>query len=106
MDMGYLVMAATGMILAGNALAVDDGEALAERNHCISCHAMASKSTGPSFQEISAKYRNDKGAQAMLEKKVRNGSAGTWGKIPMPATARSVSDEDIRVIVKWLLALR
>lgn len=105
MSMRYIAMAATGMMLAGNALAVE-GEALAERSNCMQCHAMASKSTGPSFQEISAKYRNDKGAQAMLEKKVRNGSAGTWGKIPMPATARSVSDEEIRVIVKWLLALK
>ena len=105
MCMRYIAMAATGLILSGNALAMD-GEALAVRGNCMECHAMASKSTGPSFREISAKYRNDKGAQAMLEKKVRNGSAGTWGKIPMPATARSVSDEDIRAIVKWLLALK
>lgn len=105
MGMRYIAMAATGLILSANALAAD-GEALAVRGNCMECHAMASKSTGPAFKEISAKYRNDKSAQAMLEKKVRTGSAGTWGKIPMPATARSVSDEDIRVIVKWLLALK
>jgi hypothetical protein len=39
--------------------------------------------------DIAAKYKGDKGAQARLEAKTRNGGAGSFGTMPMPATARS-----------------
>ena len=105
MNIGYLLMPAVSMVLSGNALA-DDGAALARKNNCMECHSLSGKSIGPALQDIAAKYRNNKNAQTMLERKVRSGGAGIWGKMPMPASANSVSDDDIRNIVKWVLALK
>lgn len=105
MSIRYMAMLAAGMVLTGNVLA-EEGEALAKKSNCMACHSVSSKSMGPAFNDIAAKYRGDKNAQAALEKKVRSGGAGTWGKMPMPATANSVSDGDIRNIVKWVLSLK
>lgn len=105
MSIRYLVMLTACMVMSGNTLA-EDGEALAEKNNCMACHTISSQSMGPAFKNVAAKYKDNKGAQAMLEKKVRSGGAGTWGKMPMPATANSVSDSDIRNIVKWVLSLK
>lgn len=105
MSIRYMAMLAAGMVLAGNVLA-EEGEALAKKNNCMACHSVSSKSMGPAFKDVAAKYKDDKGAQATLEKKVRSGGTGAWGKMPMPATANSVSDSDIRNIVKWVLSLK
>ena len=85
------------------AFAADDGEALFKKNNCGACHAVAKKAVGPALVEIAAKYKGDKGAQARLEGKTRNGGAGSFGPMPMPATAKSVSDGDIRTMVTWIL---
>lgn len=105
MSIRYLALLAAGLAFAGNALA-ESGEDLAKKNNCLSCHAVDQKVLGPAFKEVAAKYKNDKGAQAALEKKVRNGGAGAWGQMPMPATPKSVSDDDIKSIVHWVLSLK
>lgn len=45
----------------------------------------------------------DAGAAAKLEAKVRSGGAGSFGKVPMPATPAKVSDDSIKTIVSWAL---
>lgn len=85
------------------AFAADDGEALFKKDNCGACHAVAKKAVGPALVDIAAKYKGDQGAQARLEAKVRSGGAGTFGPMPMPATAKSVSDGDIRTMVTWIL---
>ncbi len=105
MSTRYLVILAASLVFAGNALA-ESGEVLAKNNNCLTCHAVDKKVLGPSFKDVAAKYKNNKGAQAALEKKVRSGGSGAWGKMPMPATAISVSDGDIKGIVQWVLSLK
>lgn len=105
MGIRYLVILAASMVFAGNALA-ENGEILAKNNNCLTCHSIDKKTLGPSLKDIAAKYKDNKGAQAALEKKVRSGGAGAWGKMPMPATAMSVSDGDIKSIVQWVLSLK
>lgn len=105
MGIRYLVMLAASLVFAGNALA-ENGEMLAKNNNCLTCHAIEKNVLGPSFKDVATKYKNDKGAQAALEKKVRSGGSGSWGKMPMPATAMSVSDGDIKAIVQWVLSLK
>lgn len=108
MNIRYLLVLAASMALAGNAFA-GDGEALAKKANCTTmCHDVNAKKMGPAFKEVSAKYKSDKGAQAMLEKRVRDGSGSEkkWGNAPMPATAKSVSDDDIKSIVQWILSLK
>ncbi|MDO8465740.1 MAG: c-type cytochrome [Gallionella sp.] len=84
--------------------AAGDGAALFKQNNCSACHAATGKSVGPSLADIAAKYKGDKGAQAKLEAKTRSGGAGSFGAMPMPATAKSVSDGDIKTMVAWVLS--
>jgi cytochrome c len=105
MNIRYLLMLAAGLALASNAFA-GDGEALMKKSNCTTCHSVDKKGLGPSFKDIAAKYKDDKGGQDTLEKKVRSGGSGAWGKMPMPATAKSVSDDDIKSIVQWVLSLK
>lgn len=106
MKVRYLIAMTAALSVSATAFAADDGEALFKKSGCSTCHAVAKKSVGPSMKDIAAKYKDDKEAQAKLEKKVRNGGSGSWGAVPMLATAKSVSDESIKTIVEWTLSLK
>lgn len=106
MTIRNLIILTAGLLVAGGA-AAENGEALARKVNCTAfCHSIDKKKVGPSFRDIAAKYQNDKEAAAKMEKKVRSGGGGVWGGMPMPATANSVSDADIKSIVQWVLSLK
>jgi len=104
-----LILAATvsGLLLAGQAFAVDAGaaEALAQKSGCLACHSVANKIVGPAYKDVAAKYKGDKTAEARLIAKVKAGGSGVWGPIPMPPNSPHVKDEDIKTIVQWVLTL-
>lgn len=77
--------------------------ALLQANACLACHAVDNKVMGPAFSAVRAKYKDDPGAAAHLAGSIRDGSTGKWGAIPMPAQAH-VKDEDLKVLVGWILA--
>jgi cytochrome c len=77
---------------------------LAKDKNCLACHAVDKKLVGPSYKDIAAKYKNDKNAQAMLVKKVRDGGVGVWGQIPMPANPQ-VNEQEAQALVKWVLSM-
>ena len=81
------------------------GEALAKSSGCFACHTVDKKLIGPGYKDIADKYRGNKAAEADLAAKVKNGSKGVWGDIPMTANAH-VKDEDIRAIVQWILSIK
>lgn len=97
---------AAALSISAPALAVGNGEALFKHNNCTACHAIDTKFVGPSLKDVAAKYAGDKTAQAMLEKKTRNGGSGSFGGMPMPATPKTVSDADIKAMVSWILSLK
>ncbi|HTS84556.1 MAG TPA: c-type cytochrome [Usitatibacter sp.] len=101
--MKKIVILAAALAVAPAAALAD--EALAQKNGCLACHAVDKKVVGPAYKEVAAKYRNDKGAAAKLEKKVKAGGQGVWGAVPMPPNAQ-VSDADIKALVKWILSLK
>jgi len=76
--------------------------ALAGSNGCLVCHNATQKLVGPAFKSIAEKYQGQADAQKNLVMKVRNGGAGSWGKIPMPAHP-DVSEENLNTIVAWVL---
>ena len=78
-------------------------EELAKKHACFACHAVDKKLVGPSYKDVAAKYRNDKGAEAKLVDKVKKGGTGVWGQVPMPPNA-NVPDGDVRTLVKWILS--
>jgi cytochrome c len=97
------MIAAAAVLLAGNAYAGDAKE-LAQKSGCLACHAIDKKVLGPSYKDVAAKYKGDKGAEAKLVAKVKAGGSGVWGPMPMPANSPQVKDEDIKTIVQWILA--
>jgi cytochrome c len=78
-------------------------EELAKKHACLACHAIDKKLVGPAYKDVAAKYRGDAGAEAKLVDKVKKGSQGTWGQVPMPPNA-NVPDADVRALVKWILS--
>jgi cytochrome c len=80
-------------------------EELAKKNACTACHAVDKKLVGPAYKDVAAKYKADKDAPAKLAEKVKKGSVGVWGQVPMPPNA-SVKDEDVKTLVKWILGLK
>ena len=64
---------------------------------------VAQKLVGPSYKDVAAKYRGDAGAETKLVDKVKKGSQGTWGQVPMPPNS-NVPDADVRALVKWILS--
>ena len=98
------IAAATTLALAlPAALPARASEELAKKHACFACHATDKKLVGPSYKDVAAKYRTDKGAAAKLFEKVKKGGTGVWGQVPMPPNA-AVPDADIRALVKWVLS--
>jgi cytochrome c len=102
MKAALAAVAAVGILFAGGAQAQ---EKQAQTAGCMTCHGIDKKIVGPAYKDIAAKYRNDKGAEAKLVAKVKNGGKGVWGDIPMPPNAH-VKDADIKGIVHWILTLK
>ena len=99
-------LAAAAVLTYGfEARAQAGAEDLAKTSGCLACHTVDKKLIGPSYKDIANKYRNDKGAAANLEKKVKEGGKGVWGDIPMTPNAH-VKDADIKTIVAWILSLK
>lgn len=97
-----LLLAGAGLLIAGQASA---DEALAKAKNCMSCHAVDKKVVGPSYKDVAKKYAGNAKAEAMLIEKVKKGGVGTWGQVPMPPNP-NVKDDDIKTLVKWVLATK
>jgi cytochrome c len=79
-------------------------DAISRKAGCAICHAVDKKGVGPSYQEIAAKYKGDAKAADLLAQRVRKGSAGVWGQVPMAATPPDrLSDADLKAVVAWIL---
>lgn len=103
MKIAHVLMLSAGLLVSTHALA--DGAALARKSGCMACHAVGSRMVGPSFKQIAEKYKGDQEAPGKLARKVRSGGSGSFGATPMLPTPASVSDDDIRQIVAWILSL-
>lgn len=95
------IMAAAGIVMAGQAHA---DEALAKAKNCMTCHALNKKLVGPSYHDVAAKYKGDKGAVAMLAAKIKAGGKGVWGPIPMPPN--KVTDEEATKLATWVMSTK
>jgi cytochrome c len=84
------------------ALASED---LAKQKACMACHSVDKKVVGPAFKDVAEKYKSDKDADKKLAAKIRAGSSGVWGQIPMPANA-AVNEAEALTLAKWVLAAK
>lgn len=72
---------------------------LLQKNTCTACHAPDRKLVGPSWGEVAKKHA---GKGEYIAGKIRAGSTGVWGSIPMPP--QPISAEEASRIAQWLAA--
>lgn len=97
-----LLLTAMGL---GSALPALADLALATARNCMTCHMVERKVLGPSFKDVAAKYKDNKGAVELLADKIVKGGVGVWGPVAMPANPQ-VSEADARKLASWVLSVR
>lgn len=103
--MGLKVLTEAAWIKAsGKKNAEDPGLTLMKQSDCFNCHQTNQKLVGPALMEVAARYRGVPGALEASVQRVRNGSAGVWGEIPMLPHQQHTSDE-IAQMVSWIYSL-
>jgi cytochrome c len=93
---------AAALFVAGNSFA---NQALAQKNDCLGCHAVAVKLVGPAFKDVAIKYAGQSDAAERLAESIRNGSVGKWGDLSMPAHPK-LSVADTKKLVDWILTIK
>ena len=78
------------------------GQILMNKNDCKSCHMMNKRSIGPSYLEVSNRYKGKNGVVELLAQKVIKGGVGVWGDHAMSAHP-NLSVADARAIVEYIL---
>ena len=83
-----------------NALA--PGEKIALKHKCLGCHKVNKKIVGPSFIDISKKYKDDK--KKMIQA-IKNGSKNSWessnGAVMPPF--KQINADELEVLSDWIL---
>ncbi|MEW6119062.1 MAG: c-type cytochrome [Pseudomonadota bacterium] len=103
--MKTLILTAVSAALLSMAGVASADQALAQKNACMSCHGVDKKIVGPAFKDVAKKYAGDSAAAADLLAKVKKGSKGVWGAVPMPPNPQ-LKDEDGKKIIAWVLGLK
>ncbi|WP_373974991.1 c-type cytochrome [Chitinibacter sp. SCUT-21] len=97
-----LALVAGGLLSA--AAHANNIEATMKSKSCFACHSMDKKLVGPSYKDIAAKYKADKGAVSKLAVKIQKGGSGVWGAVPMPPNA--VSEAEAKQMAEWVLKVK
>ena len=103
MKLSYFVTLTVALSISTAAFAASKEEKLFKKGNCNNCHTFSAETVGPTRVAIADKYRNDPNAQETLEKKVRVGGSGSWGAMPMPGTRSTITDGEVKTLVKWIL---
>jgi len=100
-----VLFAAAAVSLSGGAALAADAQQLLKEKACLACHTLDKKLVGPSYREVAAKYKSRKDAEAYLAKKIKEGSTGVWGPVPMPPNG-TVADDEARTLAKYILTVK
>ena len=90
------VVTVAAMLAAGLSYA-QSGVDVVKAKGCLTCHATDQKKIGPSYKDVAAKYRGDKGAEGKLVAKLKNGK-------DHPKIA--ASDAELKAAVGYVLSLK
>lgn len=78
------------------------GLAAIRTSNCFNCHGFDTKVIGPTFTDINKRYKPTPPNMALLAKRIREGSTGVWGNVPMP-THPELTNAQIQNMVKWIM---
>jgi len=98
-------VAIAGLIIAGSALAVD--MPAVGKTKCGACHAIDKKLIGPSFMDVSAKYKGDKDAASKIAANISKGGQFGWklGNQSMPPGGLGANDDQIKFMSEFIAGL-
>lgn len=98
-----LALAAIAMA-APSLSCAEDGQALAQKNACLSCHSVDKKVYGPALRDVSKSYAADKAGAEKIAAFMRTGGSGKWGSAAMPGMAH-VPEGEAKAIAEWIAGL-
>lgn len=78
--------------------------AVAMKNTCDACHTIKEHKVGPSWMEVSQRFKGNAEAKDYLAHKIKKGGTGAWGDMPMPPNP-SISEADTNELVDFILGL-
>ena len=87
--------------------AADDSstEALLKKSKCSTCHALDKKKVGPSYKDISKKYKDVAGAEQRLYLHlITHPKVNVDGVEEQHVSLQSSNEAEIRAAIKWILA--
>lgn len=83
---------------------------IARKSGCLACHTIDKKLVGPAWNDVAARYTGNAQARQILIQKVSQGGKGNWqevtGGAPMPPYSPRVSNENIALLVDFVLSLQ
>jgi len=86
-----------------------NARAIAANNGCMGCHAVSNLIVGPGWKKVSQFYLDNPNARNILINKIKAGGKGTWnhetGGESMPGYEGKMAEEDIAVVVDYILSL-
>lgn len=97
-------LAVAGLMVAGNAMAVDmpaDGKA-----KCGACHAIDKKVVGPAWKDVAAKYKGKADAEKTLIANITKGGQFGWKMGVMTPKGLGASDAQIAALAKFIVGLK
>ena len=78
-------------------------QTLMKNSDCKTCHTLDVKVIGPSFKQIAEKYRGKQGYIDSLVMRIQRGSSGIWGTDNNMPAHPSITVNDARTIVNYIL---
>ncbi|HXZ55427.1 MAG TPA: c-type cytochrome [Burkholderiales bacterium] len=100
-----IIPASLALALSSGASLAADAQQLLKEKACLSCHQLDKKLVGPAYKDVAAKYKSRKDAEAYLVGKIKGGSTGVWGQIPMPPNG-TVNDAEAKTLAKYILTVK
>lgn len=97
------MIAAASLIIAGTSLAAD--MPAAGKSKCGTCHALDKKTVGPSYMDISAKYKGDKDAASKIAASVAKGGSFGWKLGAMPPKGLGANDAEVKAMAEFIAGL-
>jgi cytochrome c len=88
----------------GKGAVSDPGLALMKSSDCFNCHQVEQRIIGPSYLEVADRYRGQPAALDLAVKRVREGSTGVWGQVPMLPHPQHTTDE-VTIMLRWVFGL-
>ena len=102
MKKNVLSLLILGSVFSLQPALANDGETLFRSKPCVGCHMVDAKLVGPAFKDVAAKYAGQADAATLLAGRIKNGTQGTWGAVPMPAN--QVTEEEAKTLAEWVLS--